>query len=205
MLVVAFSALARSAERVEVDGFSLELSDGIEGVWTVTGIEESSLSAILPGTEGESLPRAAAQLRRLDHFPLVTAGHLPEARRAFEESFRGEPGVERFEVRDMDCVHLDGAPSYRIRSELESGGETVEQLQFLVTGDRAYLLTFTARDGELEELEGDLDRLVGSARVERTPVLASMTPTIACALVAALIKILWCHRRRGSLSLSEAR
>jgi hypothetical protein len=153
-MLIACAAGRLRAVTVHAGGVSVDLPDGWSAVEPPAG---AAAAWRLPAGTGvaaslvvEVHPRATAVRRDL----------LPAEERAIERPIHGSPGLR---LLAHGVVEVDGLPAYRLRGRTEVEGRAVEQLQFIISGPRTVLLTFSWEEGGGSEK--DFDPLARSARV----------------------------------------
>lgn len=87
-----------------------------------------------------------------------------EYKKSIEEAFQKRGQDVTLQISSFEELDMEGIPAYKIRSEYETEGNSIQQLTYLVLADNTYTITYSqSRDDELmadfEISEGEI-RLV---------------------------------------------
>lgn len=87
-----------------------------------------------------------------------------EYKKSIEEAFQKRGQEVSLRISSFEELDMEGIPAYKIRSEYETEGNSIQQLTYLVLADNTYTITYSqSRDDELmadfEISEGEI-RLV---------------------------------------------
>jgi hypothetical protein len=193
----ALATAGEAAARVTVGGISLVPPAG----WArhdphAVGCDSAGLSATAPALkplgfwseEGEDGLAAHLDLTATGGHTAISAAELPRARATIEKEVEAVPLIRRFRLHDIRIDEIDALPAYRIRSSLEVSGIALDQLQYVIAGDRTYVLTFTCPQSEFAGRQALYEGVLASVEVRNRPSLLHGAPVwLWSAILAGLL------------------
>jgi hypothetical protein len=184
-----------SAMEVRAGGISFDVPDG----WIPVESSSSSGAMGLVGAwrkEREGVVLGNLTVTTCSSYSNVDEACIKSGKRMLRQTLGVAPGIGDFVLEDLEVVTLDRAPTYRLRASLAVSGTRVEQVQYLVSGAGAVVLTFSWNEDSYSEAEEDCERIARSVRVLERPSLLAEMPVWVCGAALGMFAGLCATGRR---------
>jgi len=181
---VAFSGMSLSFP----DGWQSHANGGLPhgaGPAHRRAVEEATLEELVLVRDEEVLANAVVGVR--ERYLEVSETRISTGRREIEEQACAAGLGKTFRVLEVRVVQLQNAPAYRVRAAVDLDGVKVEQLQYLISGRKTHVLTFSAPAESFSRHENEFAAIADSARIESRPVLLQEMPPWFCGSALGLL------------------